>query len=835
MSKFLKCDMHLHSRRDNYNKDDFISALNNSDLDVACVTDHNIIDLDLLNDVEILKNGKFAGVELNLHLSNGTIEAEGLVRNPKSHYFHSIVWFEKEMAYSAFEKIKELFQKHAQKWDIDDNNYKKVKIKYRDLSQFYKECLDGVSIDLEQVQNSFSSIPYYLIPHENKSGKRSISEYLKDCETNNKFKTNLLCYNNVAIEGKSGFSNEKARYNNSIVEHLVNVEKLPLANFKFSDAVDLKDIGKKYNWINFDGSFFGMILPFSDPESRIVNECVNTNPQANITSYLEKVEFEINKNPYSLTFEPGYNAIIGSRGSGKSLLGNILGRDVDDKKSLTVSNIKYFKKGISKPTENFKYVYIGQSYFDQIFNNGGSQDFHSITYVDDINRKLSKKIEDINDKSISNIKKILQNMKDEILKLTKDFNKDLIPIFENENSNNRMLSTLVSSNIFLNNLTNEIKILKDERTAISNLITIRNSYTRPEYKKPDIEKFFATTHTDIKGELECLLTFFDDKSLKLKDLKEQFLSSAKTEILEEKLQYFVTIYNHEIDSESSNTNTNIKYNRNFYREVSAFLFKFNIYVKKIEELYSQLSTPENETIITPEYMDNKFKRINEIKYEISVKLNVQYMSASELFDSIIKIDFKKFIKEIIFLKDEDVSFNGTFLRNIKKTKTIMIDKVFEKLDDALQKLEKDYITSFSKEGKDFLKDMSPGQRAQSLLDIIFTKEIDLGVDYIVIDQPEDNLDNITITDDLVQKIRREKRKIQIFVISHSAPVVVNGDSDLVIVAKAEKEKAEIVYTRGEMNNEDVKNSIIKLLDGGRLNLNMRYLKYEMNRKGENEN
>ena len=42
-----------------------------------------------------------------------------------------------------------------------------------------------------------------------------------------------------------------------------------VSRFFFSDAIEIDDIGKKFTWINFDGSFKDLILPFSDPETRI--------------------------------------------------------------------------------------------------------------------------------------------------------------------------------------------------------------------------------------------------------------------------------------------------------------------------------------------------------------------------------------------------------------------------------------------------------------------------------------------------------------------------------------------------------------------------------------
>lgn len=53
---------------------------------------------------------------------------------------------------------------------------------------------------------------------------------------------------------------------------------------------------------------------------------------------------------------------------------------------------------------------------------------------------------------------------------------------------------------------------------------------------------------------------------------------------------------------------------------------------------------------------------------------------------------------------------------------------------------------------------------------------------ILIDQPEDDLDNKSISDDLITFIKKKKIERQIIVVTHNANVVVSGDAEQVIVA-----------------------------------------------------
>ncbi len=81
---------------------------------------------------------------------------------------------------------------------------------------------------------------------------------------------------------------------------------------------------------------------------------------------------------------------------------------------------------------------------------------------------------------------------------------------------------------------------------------------------------------------------------------------------------------------------------------------------------------------------------------------------------------------------------------------------------------------------DDLKDMSPGKRSFVVLKLL--------LDFsdkkcpILIDQPEDNLDNRAIYSDLVRYIRKKKKDRQIILVTHNPNIVVGADSEEVIIA-----------------------------------------------------
>ncbi len=94
---------------------------------------------------------------------------------------------------------------------------------------------------------------------------------------------------------------------------------------------------------------------------------------------------------------------------------------------------------------------------------------------------------------------------------------------------------------------------------------------------------------------------------------------------------------------------------------------------------------------------------------------------------------------------------------------------------------------------DELLNMSPGKKGTVLL-ILFL-QISSAEYPILIDQPEDNLDNRTIYDLLCQMIRIKKIERQIIIVSHNANLVVATDSENVIVANQEGQAANTTKNR----------------------------------------
>jgi DNA repair ATPase RecN len=126
-----------------------------------------------------------------------------------------------------------------------------------------------------------------------------------------------------------------------------------------------------------------------------------------------------------------------------------------------------------------------------------------------------------------------------------------------------------------------------------------------------------------------------------------------------------------------------------------------------------------------------------------------------------------------------------------------------------------------------LDDLSTGQKATAVLLLLLH---DSSVP-LVIDQPEDDLDNRFISEGVVPRMRDEKRRRQFVFSTHNANIPVLGDAELILGLSASGEggdrgRAEIPdrYV-GSIDSEPVRELVEELLEGGREAFEMRRRKY----------
>jgi PHP family Zn ribbon phosphoesterase len=121
-----------------------------------------------------------------------------------------------------------------------------------------------------------------------------------------------------------------------------------------------------------------------------------------------------------------------------------------------------------------------------------------------------------------------------------------------------------------------------------------------------------------------------------------------------------------------------------------------------------------------------------------------------------------------------------------------------------------------------LDELSTGQKCTSLL-IMILCEGDLP---IVIDQPEDSLDIRSIWEDMCLRLRRSKRSRQFIFTTHNSSLAVASDSDMFVVLQADASHGE-VFLDGAIDTQDVRDEVIKLLEGGERTYFLKQRKYNI--------
>jgi DNA repair ATPase RecN len=108
--------------------------------------------------------------------------------------------------------------------------------------------------------------------------------------------------------------------------------------------------------------------------------------------------------------------------------------------------------------------------------------------------------------------------------------------------------------------------------------------------------------------------------------------------------------------------------------------------------------------------------------------------------------------------------------------------------------------------------LSDGQKHTILLTIAMLAESNLP---LVIDQPEDNLDNAFIFSSVVRTLRHIKERRQVILVTHNANIAVLGDSELIFPMKRVGSCGD-VFDRGSIDRKETSEAVQNILEGGRL-------------------
>lgn len=112
---------------------------------------------------------------------------------------------------------------------------------------------------------------------------------------------------------------------------------------------------------------------------------------------------------------------------------------------------------------------------------------------------------------------------------------------------------------------------------------------------------------------------------------------------------------------------------------------------------------------------------------------------------------------------------------------------------------------------------SPGQQAAALLAFILRQ----GEEPIILDQPEDDLDNTIVYELLVKTLREVKAKRQVIVVTHNPNIVVHADAEYVLSLGAWNGQTHVVC-HGGLQDQEVRQEICRVMEGGEEAFRKRY-------------
>ncbi|MCI1494646.1 MAG: DNA repair ATPase [Lactobacillus crispatus] len=644
-----------------------------------------------------------------------------------------------------------------------------------------------------------------------------------------------------------------------------------------SDAHALNQIGEKYTWIKSDTTFEGLHQIIFEPESRVSLSLEK--PEAK-SSYLviDHVEFKQKRDSptgsetTSVYFNSNLNTIIGGRSNGKSTLTNSIAKSLGNAVFTSNENtststhsmhtfndadFKVYWKGDSEPNNDRQVEFIPQDYM--------------ITLADDDlarNKLIRSTVEtdECNYEKIINYEKNIQENNSEIRQLLEELetlNQQLNNLKSPEGDKAGIKKQLESINESIREQSDKADFSaesqKKYQIADCNLKKLTDKKRLTEFNLQDLASVKAK-----KIKLQSPLSETDDSDYN-KQLTD-FLSTLEQEANQKWQKKLISIETEQNDhlecfkeainkihtsSDYMKGQENLKNNQELdslskqQKDESEKLESFKKFQSKKEKLEAQKAEKQNQILTTYE----NFK-----KYQEDLKQTFKAKPAGGKIE--IAIDFSNipFEDNIHYLRGRNAE-NDRFIREFNECRDTLIKTIFQErhlsfntggdtdtlVKDVLSKkwTNLNYILKYD---NDDFSQMSQGKKAFVILTLIL--EFSQDKKPVIIDQPEDSLDNRSIYQDLTRYLKSKKKERQIILVTHNPNVVVGSDAENVIVANQNSSKTpnknnvQFSYINGPLENtfsnpnseillksKGIREHVIEILEGGKEAFKERENKY----------
>ncbi len=270
------------------------------------------------------------------------------------------------------------------------------------------------------------------------------------------------------------------------------------------------------------------------------------------------------------------------------------------------------------------------------------------------------------------------------------------------------------------------------------------------------------------------------------------------------------------------------------KRISLSLRIFNM-IKEIEKLYREIKKVVDNRLTTYKNLLDKYGYTVKIEALTDIKDTDFKVDLLSLIDKRTKTIFKeegeKILDDLIAkTKFSDNSSYENFLMEINKYFHYYQNEVIyplkcvagNNLQKRIENLQKLYDFIFNPDNylevtyelrlKDKNLDMlSPGERGAILL--IFYLLLDIDDIPLIIDQPEENLDNESIYKVLVKFIRDVKKRRQVIIITHNPNLAIVADADQIIRVKIDRKNYKFSYESGAIEDHKINKFASDILEG----------------------
>lgn len=783
-SDWFKVDLHIHtdySKQTKTNDYQGIFDINilkqkliDNEVQLFSLTDHNIIN------VEAYKAYLSSYSEGDPKLLIGCEFDIEVPDSGKSITYHSVIVFEND----TIEDVELISQK--------------IETLYAEKNQIITER----KIVIDDLYDLFNEFNYFFIPHAGNT-KSILDPYrgydMKLCQQ-------MVLLMPSAFEKVKESTRQKYNEGFDLLKTYDFQAKDDIAYINFSDNHNCN----RYPCTNKDGenhefycikgqpTFESIRFAFVDPKSRI-KKFSDVEVLRRFDNYLHSIKFENNSQIQDTTlfFSPNLNVIIGGRSSGKSLLFNILGSKIGNRKN----EIAKYAIDLSETKVS--------SFLDDEYKSSISYNLSDIIYInqgDIVNYFENSSLKDLVQESgeIEKYKESLEFFKSRKQELIDQVNK-LIDLYSELNDtlssnftlHNRDIDSILDPSYFfrvINNIENKSSSFANSDEIIGELLTY-------------IEKFKQNENWE-----------FNDQEVDLISTFKAIVESKKLNFEKKKLTYDNKVnFIDEVNQLIADKNSNLDLKG---REKEASNQRLELLKNTISNVFTSSKRVQEHCF---ELENHHYGSIQEVRINDSVSVVLEVENQDSIKTKIIEglntygDEELSLYQVLIKLALGDITvkhFGDSSSENFRKKVYTQLKSIFESFDRPIEYLK--YAEDSTS------KNNSPGYNSEKYLDTILRS----GNSKIVfIDQPEDNLGNKFITENLIDLIRELKFKKQLFLVTHNPSIVVYGDAENIIMCSNNENI--ISYEQFVLEEKDHQKEICSVLDGGQYIFEQRARKYNI--------